>query len=65
MIYVNETSIQWREKMTVSDALAAMQYDYTLITVTVNGQYVPNKEFEYFHIPDEAEVKAIHICHGG
>jgi hypothetical protein len=36
-----------------------------LITVTVNGRYVPPEEYETALIPDAADVRAIHIAHGG
>ncbi|MFH1438824.1 MAG: sulfur carrier protein ThiS [Pseudomonadota bacterium] len=65
MITVNGNSIEWRENMTVTDALAAMSYDFPLITVTVDGTFVPRDEWDTARIPDNAEVKAIHIHHGG
>jgi len=65
MISVNDNDVQWREGMTVSDALKAMGYDFPLITVTVNGELVPAEEFDSYRIPDGADVKAIHIHHGG
>ena len=65
MITVNENDVEWREGMTVADALEAMGYDFPLITVIVNGDVVPADEFDSFRIPDNADVKAIHIHHGG
>jgi len=43
----------------------AMSYDFPLITATVNGEFVPKDEWDTFKIPDNADVKAIHIHHGG
>ena len=65
MITVNGNSIAWRENMTVADALAAMGYDFPLITVTIGGEFIPKDEWDTTKIQDNAEVKAIHIHHGG
>jgi thiamine biosynthesis protein ThiS len=65
VITVNESAVDWREGMTVSDALEAMGYDFPLITVTVNGTLVPTDDFDTYEIPDDADVRAIHIHHGG
>lgn len=62
---MNNNEVEWREGMTVADALRAMKYDFPLITVTLNGSFVPRDEYEACEVPDEAELKAIHIHHGG
>ena len=65
MIRVNGNAVEWREGMTVADALRAMAYDFPLITVIVNGEIVEKEAYEDFAVPDGADVKAIHIHHGG
>lgn len=65
MIAVNEVEVKWHEGMTVSDALAAMNYDFAHITVTVNDHFVPTSEYNTHIIPDNADVRAIHLFHGG
>ena len=65
MITVNDTSVEWRSGMTVTLALEAMGYDFPLISVFVNEQFVPEIDHDVFEIPDGADVKAIHIHHGG
>lgn len=66
MITVNDRDkIEWNEGMKVSDLLKKMNYVFKLITVTVNGEYVPEEEFEYYTVPDNADVKVLHIFHGG
>lgn len=65
MIRVNEEQVDWREGMTVSDALEAMGYDFVLITVFVNGEHVPTDDHDSFVVPDEVDVKALHLHHGG
>lgn len=65
MIQVNGNEVEWHEGMTVSDALKAMSYDFPLIIVTVNGEFVFRDEYDGAAVPDKADVKAIHIHHGG
>lgn len=65
MIRVNEEPVEWREGMTVSDALDAMGYDFVLITVFVDGEHVPPDDHGTFVIPDGADVRALHLHHGG
>ena len=61
----NRDRIDWKEKMTVRDVLAAMHYDYALITVTVNSKLVPEEDYETYMIPDNAQVQLFHLAHGG
>ena len=65
MITVNGNAVEWREGMTVADALRAMAYDFPLITVIVNGEIVEADAYEEVAVPDGADLKAIHIHHGG
>lgn len=66
MILVNgRDKVAWKPGMTVADALAAQNWDYALIVVTVNGTFVPSDDYATFPVPDGADLKAIHIAHGG
>ena len=65
IIINNRDPLDWKEGMTVQDVLDLMGFTYKLIMVTVNGQMVEDDEFEQFNIPDNADVKVIHIHHGG
>lgn len=65
MIVVNGNRVEWHEGMTVRDALDAMGYDFPLITVTVDGVFVSDDDYDTYQLPDNTEVKAIHIHHGG
>ena len=64
-IRVNEQALAWREGMTVQDAMDAMGYDFPLITVIVDGELVDKDDWgEHLLVPG-ADMKAIHIHHGG
>ena len=51
--------------MSVQDVLDAMRYKYRLITVTVNGELVPEEDYDTCKIPDNADVTIFHLAHGG
>lgn len=66
MITVNRRDqVEWKEHMTVQDLLNLMDYDFTLLTVTVNGKLIHPDDFEAVEIPDESDVRVIHLHHGG
>jgi sulfur carrier protein len=66
MVKVNgNRTVEWREGLTVADILRELGWDYVLITTTVNGAFVQRDDYESTIVPDGADVKAIHIAHGG
>jgi len=65
VIQVNENPVPWKEGMTVQDALDAMGYDFVHITVTVNDTLVESRDYDTTPVPDNADVRAIHLFHGG
>ncbi len=66
MITVNQRDqLDWNEGLTVRDVLNAMKWDYVLIVLTVNGEHVEKDDYDTFPVPDEADVRIIHIAHGG
>jgi thiamine biosynthesis protein ThiS len=61
----NRDKIDWKENLTVTDVFGIMGYDYALITVTVNDEFVPEEEYNVYCIPEDANVLMIHLAHGG
>lgn len=61
----NRDKIAWKEGMTVQDVLDVMGFDYSLITVTVNEELVPHEDYTTHKVPDNAEIIAFHLAHGG
>jgi thiamine biosynthesis protein ThiS len=61
----NRDKIDFRENYTISDLFKDMKFDYSLITVYVDGKYVPDEDYPTFILHDGASVQAIHIMHGG
>jgi thiamine biosynthesis protein ThiS len=62
---VNDRPIAWREGMTVQDALDIMGYDFSQIMVTINNQVIAEEDYKTHKVPLGAEMKAIHLHHGG
>jgi len=65
MIKVNGNDLPWSPGLTVAGALAAMKYDFSHITVTVDGRFIPEDDYDACALPDNADMKAIHLHHGG
>lgn len=61
----NRDKIDWKKGMTVQGVLDAMGYEYVLITVTVNGEFVSKDDYETFKVPDDSEISVFHLAHGG
>jgi thiamine biosynthesis protein ThiS len=66
MIRVNDKfDVEWREGMTVNSVLEVLKFTFPMIIVSVNGKVVPRSEYGTTIIPDNAEVKVIHLVAGG
>jgi len=65
IIVNNRDKLEWHEGMTVQDVLDAMRYHFSLITVTVNGELVLSEDYDEYEVPDNANVTAFHLAHGG
>ena len=61
----NKHQLEWKEGMTVENALKTMKYDYSLISVHINEKYVPDDEYHTTTIPNNASVAIMHLAHGG
>ena len=65
IIVNNRDKLEWNEGMTVQDVLDEMRYHFSLITVTVNEELVLSEDYDEYEIPDNANVIAFHLAHGG
>jgi sulfur carrier protein len=51
--------------MTIRDVLTAMHYTFPHIVVAVNGTVVRHDAYDTTTIPDDADVRVIHLMAGG
>lgn len=65
MIQVNEEPMGWQDGLTVRGVLAARNYKFPMVIVTVDGEFVPRERYDTHTVPDGAEVKVIHLVSGG
>ncbi|MBW6514998.1 MAG: MoaD/ThiS family protein [Candidatus Cloacimonetes bacterium] len=61
----NRDKLNWQQDLTIKDILKKMNYDYSLISIYLNEEYVPPEEYESREIPDDSSVQIIHLAHGG
>jgi len=66
MITVNRRHrLEWRAGLTVREVLRVMRYTYTHLVIRVNGEVVEDERYDAYRIPDESDVRVIHLIAGG
>jgi sulfur carrier protein len=58
-------SLLWHEGLTVQEILDAMSYTFPRVIVSINGVIVPHDAYVRTPVPDEADVRVIHLMAGG
>lgn len=61
----NRDEIEWEEDMTVSDLLDRLDYTFPRLIVKIDGEVITRENFANRTIPDQADVKVIHLLAGG
>ena len=62
---VNGNELAWEKEMTVKDVLRAMNYNFTLLIIKVNGELVKPEQWRNYPVPNGAVVDVIHLISGG
>ena len=65
MIKVNTEDFPWHPGMTVRNLLDEKLFTFRHIIVRVNGEYVPEEDYETQRIQDEDDVFVLHLMAGG
>ncbi len=66
MILVNRREqIAWEEGLTVARLLERLRFTFPQIIVSVNGELVRRDEYGTRAVPDEADVRVVHLMAGG
>lgn len=65
MITVNGDKLDWHHGMTIRDILNAKNYIFKMLVTKVNGTLVKRIDYDTTTVPDQADVKVIHLISGG
>ena len=66
MITVNQRDrVAWCEGMTVTELLTLMTYTYPHIIVSIDTVLVPYDTYNHTLVPDESDVRVVHLMAGG
>lgn len=65
IIINNRDKIHWEKDMTIEDIFTKMGYDYALITVTVNDEFIDENDYSTYKLEDNDNVNVFHLAHGG
>ena len=65
MIKVNTEDSPWHPGMSVRALLDEKLFTFRHIIVRVNGEYVPEEDYETQRIQDEDDVFVLHLMAGG
>ena len=61
----NKWDVPWHEGMTVGDVLAACNFTYHYVAVSINDKLVPPSQQRDQPVADGDQVQVIHIIGGG
>lgn len=64
-IKVNDITVEWRENLTVTELLKIMKYTFPMVIVKVDGEIVKKDQYGSFLVPENSDVKVIHLMSGG
>jgi len=65
VIKVNTEAFPWHPGMTVRNLLDEKLFTFRHIIVRVNGEYLPEEDYETQRIQDEDDVFVLHLMAGG
>ncbi|MBU1023022.1 sulfur carrier protein ThiS [bacterium] len=65
MIKINDMEIEWRDGMTIQDAMNEVKFSFPLVVVSVNDEIIPQKELPKFVLQDGDKVEVLHLTSGG
>ncbi|MFZ3069850.1 MAG: sulfur carrier protein ThiS [Anaerolineaceae bacterium] len=65
MIKINTKEHPWRAGLTVQSLLNEKQFTFRHIIVRVNGEYVPEEQYQAIPIKDGDDVLVLHLMAGG
>lgn len=64
-IMLNNRSFEWVENMTITKIMKKKNYTFKMLVVKVNGKLVRKENYATTVVPENADVKIIHLISGG
>ena len=64
-IKVNENIVEWHDNLTISELLKIMKYTFPMLVIKVDGQLIKKDQYKTFVVPNNSDVKIIHLMSGG
>ncbi|NOR16013.1 MAG: sulfur carrier protein ThiS [Candidatus Aminicenantes bacterium] len=64
-ITVNGRTVPWQEGMTIQTVLEVMNYTFRLLVVKLDGRLIKKEKYKSTAVPENADVKVIHMVAGG
>ena len=64
-ITVNENIVEWHDNLTISELLKIMKYTFPMLVIKVDGQLIKRDQYKIFVVPNNSDVKIIHLMSGG
>jgi len=65
IFFVNGHKQLWKEGLVVRDALTLMNYTFKMLVIKLNGELVKKEDYDSTPIPENADLKVIHLISGG
>lgn len=62
---VNDNKLAWKEGLVIRDALTMMNYTFKMLVIKMNGELIKKENYDSTPIPENADVKVIHLISGG
>lgn len=65
IITLNNKPYNWQENLTIDKILQAENYTFKMLVIKINGKLIKKDQYSQVVIPENADVKIIHLISGG
>lgn len=64
-ITLNNETYPWEENLTISKIIKTKKFTFKMLVVKIDGNLVKKDQYSTITIPENADVKIIHLISGG
>lgn len=64
-IMLNNSRFEWEEDMSISNIMKKKNFTFKMLVVKLNGKLVRKENYATTIVPENADVKIIHLISGG